>query len=51
MRILPLGVPDEKGLRSLVWKILLHYIPLDKSAWESTLQQKRQLYQQLIGKK
>lgn len=42
------GVPDEKGLRALVWKILLGYIPLDKSVWENTLQQKRQLYQQLI---
>ncbi|CAH0716547.1 unnamed protein product, partial [Brenthis ino] len=42
------GVPDEKGLRSLVWKILLHYIPLEKNDWQSTLTKKRQLYQQLI---
>lgn len=42
------GVPDEKGLRSCVWKILLHYIPQERSAWESTLLKKRQLYQQFI---
>ncbi|XP_045458598.1 TBC1 domain family member 13 [Melitaea cinxia] len=42
------GVPDEKGLRSFVWKILLHYIPQERSAWESTLLKKRQLYQQFI---
>ncbi|XP_045509627.1 TBC1 domain family member 13 isoform X2 [Colias croceus] len=42
------GVPDKKGLRSLVWKILLHYIPPEKNSWESYLQKKRQLYKQLI---
>ncbi|XP_045785014.1 TBC1 domain family member 13 [Maniola jurtina] len=43
------GVPEEKGLRSLVWKILLHYIPHEKDAWQSTLVKKRQLYQQFIN--
>ncbi|XP_023952164.2 TBC1 domain family member 13 [Bicyclus anynana] len=42
------GVPEEKGLRSLVWKILLHYLPEEKDAWQSTLLKKRQLYQQFI---
>ncbi|XP_038216913.1 TBC1 domain family member 13 [Zerene cesonia] len=42
------GVPDKRGLRSLVWKILLHYIPPEKGAWESVLQKQRQLYKQLI---
>ncbi|CAH2229893.1 jg2715 [Pararge aegeria aegeria] len=42
------GVPEEKGLRSLVWKILLHYLPQEKDAWQSTLLKKRQLYQQFI---
>ncbi|KAJ2954467.1 hypothetical protein O0L34_g2745 [Tuta absoluta] len=42
------GIPDEKGLRSLVWKILLHYIPHEKNVREATLQKKRQLYKQFI---
>ncbi|KPJ06405.1 TBC1 domain family member 13 [Papilio machaon] len=42
------GVPDDKGLRSLVWRILLHYVPKEKSARESTLFKKRQLYKQFI---
>ncbi|XP_013144941.1 PREDICTED: TBC1 domain family member 13 isoform X2 [Papilio polytes] len=42
------GVPDDKGLRSLVWRILLHYVPKEKSARESTLLKKRQLYKQFI---
>lgn len=42
------GVPDEKGFRSLVWKLLLHYLPADRAMRESTLQKKRQLYKQFI---
>ncbi|XP_013179564.1 PREDICTED: TBC1 domain family member 13 isoform X1 [Papilio xuthus] len=42
------GVPDDKGLRSLVWRILLHYVPKEKSSRESTLFKKRQLYKQFI---
>ncbi|XP_053624634.1 TBC1 domain family member 13 isoform X2 [Plodia interpunctella] len=43
------GIPDEKGLRSMVWKILLHYLPYEKSAREDTLVKKRQLYKQFIN--
>ncbi|XP_028162178.1 TBC1 domain family member 13 [Ostrinia nubilalis] len=42
------GIPDEKGLRSIVWKILLQYVPHEKDIREATLQKKRQLYQQFI---
>ncbi|XP_068617882.1 TBC1 domain family member 13 isoform X2 [Battus philenor] len=42
------GIPDDKGLRSLIWRILLHYLPKEKAARESTLTKKRQLYQQFI---
>lgn len=42
------GIPDEKGLRSLVWRILLLYLPHQKNAWESTLVEKRQHYKQYI---
>lgn len=42
------GIPDEKGLRSFVWKILLHYIPIERKTHEHTLTKKRQLYKQFI---
>ncbi|XP_041986626.1 TBC1 domain family member 13 [Aricia agestis] len=42
------GIPEDNGLRPLVWKILLNYIPPEKSSWESTLTKKRQLYNQFI---
>ncbi|CAH2035349.1 unnamed protein product, partial [Iphiclides podalirius] len=42
------GIPDDKGLRSIVWRILLHYLPKEKNAWETTLLKKRQLYKQFI---
>eukprot|EP01127_Copromyxa_protea_P008914 TRINITY_DN2058_c0_g2_i1.p1 TRINITY_DN2058_c0_g2~~TRINITY_DN2058_c0_g2_i1.p1 ORF type:complete len:460 (+),score=118.67 TRINITY_DN2058_c0_g2_i1:58-1437(+) len=38
------GVPDE--LRAVYWKILLGYLPTDKSLWEETLKKQRQLYSQ-----
>ncbi|XP_063633283.1 TBC1 domain family member 13 [Cydia splendana] len=43
------GIPDDKGLRSLVWKILLHYVPQEKNIRETTLVNKRQLYKQYIN--
>ncbi|CAK1554166.1 unnamed protein product [Leptosia nina] len=42
------GIPEEKGLRPLVWKILLNYIPPEKNAWESTYDKNRQLYKEFI---
>ncbi|KAJ0183732.1 hypothetical protein K1T71_000155 [Dendrolimus kikuchii] len=42
------GIPDDKGLRSRVWKILLHYLPKEKNVQQSTLVIKRQLYKQFI---
>ncbi|KAJ8737002.1 hypothetical protein PYW07_000273 [Mythimna separata] len=42
------GIPDANGLRPLVWRILLLYLPLEKNLWKSTLQQKRQHYRNYI---
>jgi hypothetical protein len=28
------GIPDGPGLRTLVWRILLTYLPLDRTRWE-----------------
>lgn len=38
------GVPDEAGLRSTSWKLLLGYLPPDKNMWTSELKSQRLLY-------
>ncbi|KAK9886778.1 hypothetical protein WA026_018431 [Henosepilachna vigintioctopunctata] len=42
------GIPDDQGLRSLCWRLLLNYLPLEKSSWNLCLAEKRNLYKQLI---
>ncbi|XP_026333064.1 TBC1 domain family member 13 [Hyposmocoma kahamanoa] len=42
------GIPEDKGLRALVWRILLHYLPQEKNIRDGTLMKKRQLYKQFI---
>ena len=41
------GISDEiKGLRPLVWRILLNYLPADNSdSWEDILRQKKAIYE------
>ncbi|XP_047524400.1 TBC1 domain family member 13 isoform X2 [Pieris napi] len=43
-----LAFNEEKGLRSLIWKIFLHYIPKQRNKWEATLKKKRSLYKEFI---
>ena len=39
------GITDEiKGLRPLVWRILLNYLPLDATQWDDTLRQNHANY-------
>jgi hypothetical protein len=39
------GIPDEiKGLRPLVWRILLNHFPLDTSQWEEHMLQSKKTY-------
>lgn len=39
------GVSDEvKGLRPIVWRILLNYLPLDAKQWDDVLQQSHASY-------
>lgn len=40
------GIPDNAGLRSTYWKLLLDYLPPDKSLWEETLAAKRKSYRE-----
>lgn len=42
------GIPEEKGLRPLCWKLLLNYLPPRKSSWNKTLLLKRELYNHFI---
>lgn len=39
------GVTDEvRGLRPIVWRILLNYLPLDATEWDDTLRQSHDNY-------
>lgn len=42
------GIPDDQGRRSLCWRLLLNYLPLERTTWSNFLQKKRELYKQLI---
>ncbi|XP_044760024.1 TBC1 domain family member 13 [Coccinella septempunctata] len=42
------GIPDDQGLRSLCWRLLLNYLPPEKESWDSLLMKKRDLYKQFI---
>ncbi|XP_065068861.1 TBC1 domain family member 13-like [Rhopilema esculentum] len=43
------GIPDKAGFRSLCWKILLNYLPLDRSKWKTFLEKERAKYQNFIS--
>ena len=39
------GITDEiKGLRPLVWRLLLNYLPLNATEWDDTLRQNHASY-------
>ncbi|CAN1146869.1 TBC1 domain family member 13 [Linum perenne] len=38
------GLPDVAGIRSTVWKLLLGYLPPERSEWSSELAKKRSQY-------
>ncbi|KYR01577.1 TBC1 domain family member 13 [Tieghemostelium lacteum] len=42
------GLPESHGLRSVYWKILLRYLPLDQSKWSSYLITSRKGYQDFV---
>ncbi|XP_029108641.1 TBC1 domain family member 13-like isoform X1 [Scleropages formosus] len=42
------GIPFEGGIRSLCWKILLNYLPLEQALWEPFLKKQRELYAQFL---
>ena len=42
------GCPNEGGTRSLIWKILLNYLPRNRSQWDNHLKKRRNEYQEFI---
>ncbi|MCI4387040.1 hypothetical protein PGIGA_G00069420 [Pangasianodon gigas] len=42
------GIPFEGGIRSLCWKILLNFLPLDQTLWDSFLKKQREVYSQFL---
>ncbi|CAG7709983.1 unnamed protein product, partial [Allacma fusca] len=42
------GIPDECNYRSKVWRILLNYLPPNKSEWDAILMKKRETYAQFL---
>ena len=43
------GVPDDCTLRPIAWRVLLGYLPLDTSQWQSALDKDRALYRNLVS--
>ena len=44
------GIPNEiKGLRPLVWKVLLGYLPRETSKWEEVMEENKKDYASLRG--
>ena len=46
------GTPSsssDNNLRSLLWKILLGYLPLDRGRWEISLRESRNTYEQFVN--
>jgi hypothetical protein len=39
------GIPDNCGLRGVLWRLLIRYLPLDTTLWKETLNTKRKLYE------
>ncbi|KAF7494392.1 TBC1 domain family member 13 [Sarcoptes scabiei] len=43
------GCPDDdKHIRSIVWKILLGYLPINRDEWSKCLQRQRELYKEFV---
>ena len=39
------GAPDQKNMRSLLWKLSLNYLPFKRGEWENALKRSRAEYQ------
>ncbi|KAL9260148.1 TBC1 domain family member 13-like protein [Drosera capensis] len=46
-RLVSMGVPDGASVRPTLWKLLLGYLPTDRSSWLAELAKKRSQYRHL----
>ncbi|XP_021365468.1 TBC1 domain family member 13-like [Mizuhopecten yessoensis] len=42
------GCPFENGYRSVCWKLMLNYLPKNKSQWKEVLSKQRELYNHFV---
>ena len=42
------GCPNEGSWRSIIWKILLNYLPLDRNKWSDLLLKRRNEYKEFV---
>ena len=42
------GIPDKPSLRAVLWKLLLNYLPLEKSQWSPHLTKQRNFYKNYV---
>jgi len=47
-RLASQGIPDNGCYRSIVWRVLLGYLPCEVKDWESVLKKERTFYNQLV---
>lgn len=43
-----IGIPDEAGIRSKAWKVLLGYLPADKRQWKEVFSDQRKSYYVIV---
>lgn len=48
-RLCHAGIPDKPGMRALMWKILLGYLPPRKEDWDSVLEKQRKIYSEFVS--
>lgn len=49
-RIASQGIVDQGSHRSVAWRVLLGYLPEDRTKWPAVLEEKRALYKELVHK-
>ena len=42
------GIPDQPGLRAIYWKLLLQFLPRQKSLWDEETLKQRNIYQDWV---
>lgn len=48
-KIVTSGIVEEGSYRAIAWRVLFGYLPTNNADWETVLQTKRQLYNELVS--